>query len=245
MTDPGSVLVVDDSATSRMVLVRALEGLGYTTISAEDGRRALDLLSGTGAAGIDVVLLDLLMPVMDGEATLCAIKADSALRHLPVIVISAVDELESAVRCIELGATDYLPKPFNAALLKARLQASLAAKRLRDLELDHLRQVDRVIGAAAEIEAGVYDGSRLDPVAARDDALGRLARMFQRMASEVAHRESALRREVAELRIEIDRNRKARQVAEITESDYYRRLTDRAGALKDIMSRDSTSSHDG
>jgi two-component system, cell cycle response regulator len=239
MTDRGSVLVVDDSATSRMVLVRALERLGYTTTSAEDGRRALELLSGTGAPGVDVVLLDLLMPVMDGEATLCAIKADLALRHLPVIVISAVDELESAVRCIELGATDYLPKPFNAALLKARLQSSLAAKRLRDLELDYLQQVDRVIGAAAQIEAGVYDGNRLDAVAARDDALGRLARMFQRMALEVANRESALRREVAELRIEIDRTRKARQVAEITESEYYRRLTDRAGALKDIMTRDS------
>jgi CheY-like chemotaxis protein len=240
MNDAGRALVVDDSAMSRMVLVRALEGLGYTVTSAVHGREALDVLSagnGAGPEGVDVVLLDLLMPVMDGEATLRAIKADASLRHLPVIVISAVDELDSAVRCIELGATDYLPKPFNAALLRARLGASLAAKRLRDLEIDYLQQAEVVIGAAEAIENGAYDVRRLDGVAGRHDALGRLARMFQRMAKEVQTRETALRREVAELRIEIDRERQARQVAEITTSDYYRRLTDRAGALKDIMTR--------
>ena len=80
------------------------------------------------------MLLDLLMPVMDGYATLTEIKADPALDHIPVIMVSAVPELESVVRCIELGATDYLPKPFSAAVLRARLRSSLAAKRLRDVE---------------------------------------------------------------------------------------------------------------
>ncbi len=240
MNNGGRALVVDDSAVSRMLLVRALQDLGYTVTSAVHGREALDVLNaGTaaGPGGVDVVLLDLLMPVLDGEATLRAIKADASLRHIPVIVISAVDELDSAVRCIELGATDYLPKPFNAALLRARLGASLAAKRLRDLEIDYLQQVEVVIHAAEAIESGAYDVRRLDAVAGRDDALGLLARMFQQMAKEVQTRETALRREVAELRIEIDRARHARRVAEITTSDYYRRLTDRAETLKDIMTR--------
>src|SRR6266540_1353883 len=87
---------------------------------------------------VNGMLLDLLMPVLDGYATLERIKADEALRHLPVIVITAVEDLESVVRCIELGATDYLPKPLNAQLLRARVTASLAGKRLRDLELEYL-----------------------------------------------------------------------------------------------------------
>ena len=131
----GRVLVVDDTALNRRLLERALVDQGHVPILTEDGAQALEILRATSPA-IDVILLDVLMPVMDGYNTLAAIKADSALHHLPVIMITAVDEIESAVRCIELGAMDYLPKPFNAALLRARLEASLADKRLRDLELD-------------------------------------------------------------------------------------------------------------
>jgi DNA-binding SARP family transcriptional activator/CheY-like chemotaxis protein len=147
---PGRVLVVDDSGVNRRVLVAALAGLGHEVHAAEDGRRALELLQRDG--GFDVVLLDLLMPVLDGYTTLAAIKADPALDHLPVIMVSAVPDLESVVRCIELGATDYLPKPFSAAMLRARLRSSLALKRLRDgerAELAALRsEVDRVRAVA-------------------------------------------------------------------------------------------------
>ena len=97
--------------------------------------------------GYDVVLLDLLMPVMDGYTTLTEVKADPAIDHIPVIMVSAVPDLESVVRCIELGATDYLPKPFSAAVLRARLRSSLTAKRLRDVERDQLRRMEAVVAA--------------------------------------------------------------------------------------------------
>ena len=146
----GRVLVVDDSGVNRRLLVTALTELGHEVHAAENGRRALELLR---AADYDVVLLDLLMPVLDGFGTLTEIKADPALAHLPVIMVSAVPELESVVRCIELGATDYLPKPFSRAMLHARLRSSLAAKRQRDVERDRLHRMEAVVAALrAEID---------------------------------------------------------------------------------------------
>jgi DNA-binding response OmpR family regulator len=182
-----------------------------------------------------VVLLDVVMPGVDGYETLERIKADDALRHLPVIMISGVDELESVVRCIELGAADYLPKPFDAAILHARLSSSLAGKRLRDLELEYLEQVALVTGAAAALEEDAFEPSSLASVAARGDALGQLARSFQRMASEVRAREERLRAEVRELKIEIDERQQSKKVAEITGSDYFRELRERAGELRQIV----------
>ena len=181
------------------------------------------------------MLLDLVMPEMDGYETLAAIKADEALRHLPVIVISGVDELDSVVRCIEMGATDYLPKPFNGAVLRARVGASLAGKRLRDLELEYLEQVGRVTDAATALEEDRFEPAILEAVAAREDALGVLARSFARMAGQVRAREDRLRREVAELRIEIDEAKQAQRVAEITGSDYFQELRGRASELRRMV----------
>jgi CheY-like chemotaxis protein len=227
---PGArALIVDDNRVNRMLLRRGLAEQGVDVIEAANGVEALELLA---AAPVDVVLLDLLMPVLDGYETLARIKADDALGHLPVIVITAVEDIDSVVRCIELGATDYLPKPFNAALLRARVGASLAGKRLRDLELEYLEQVGHVIDAASSVESGAFDTASLATVAARDDALGTLARVFARMADEVRAREEALRAEVRELRIEIDEQRQARRVAEITDSDYFRQLRARADDLR-------------
>jgi CheY-like chemotaxis protein len=231
----GRVLVVDDGELNRRVLVRALETEGHLAEQAADGRAALELLR---AGAFDVVLLDLVMPEMDGYETLAAIKADDALRHVPVIVISGIDELDSVVRCIEMGATDYLPKPFNGALLRARLNASLAGKRLRDLELEYLEQVERVTDAASALEENRFDPAMLEAVAVRDDALGVLARSFARMAGEVRAREERLRREVAELRIEIDETKQAQRVAEITGSDYFRDLRGRAAELRRMVDPD-------
>lgn len=232
MTTGGRILVVDDERLNRMILRRALESQGHVVDEAENGRVALARLA---AGPADLVLLDLVMPELDGYATLEAIKAAPSLSHLPVIVISGVEEIESVVRCIAMGATDYLPKPFEPEILRARVDASLAGKRLRDLELEYLEQVSRVTGAAAALEAGKVDMGSLAEVAERTDALGSLARRFMSMAREVQAREQRLREEVRELRIEIDHAREARQVAEITETDFFRELRDRAGDLRKII----------
>jgi class 3 adenylate cyclase len=128
-------LVVDDSPVNRKLLARHLATLDIDALEAPDGRAALTLLGATGS-DVAVVLLDIEMPEMDGYETLAAIKADEALRHIPVIMISSVEELDSVTRCIELGATDYLPKPFDPAILGARIRACLAGKRLHDLEIE-------------------------------------------------------------------------------------------------------------
>ena len=139
MTASGIALVVDDSRVNRLVLGRQLTALGLEVLEAENGAEALDLLR-AHAQEVDVVLLDVVMPELDGYATLAAMKADEGIRHIGVIIVSGVEELDSVVRCIELGATDYLVKPINPRILEARLNASLAAKRLRDLELAYLEQ---------------------------------------------------------------------------------------------------------
>ena len=130
----GRILVVDDTAFNRQLLTRLLRTIGHEPLEAADGRAALELLRDPDTAPVDVVLLDIVMPEMDGYETLAALKADPALRDLPVIVISGVDELDSVVRCIEMGAADYLPKTVDPAILRARIAASLGQKRLRDLE---------------------------------------------------------------------------------------------------------------
>jgi DNA-binding response OmpR family regulator len=231
----GRILVVEDDPLARSILTRRLLSDGHEAETAESGRQALDRLERADAAPFDVVLLDIEMPELDGYETLSRIKDNEDLRHIPVIMISGVDELESIVRCIEMGATDYLPKPFDAAILRARLNASLAEKRLRDLELEYLEQVGRVIAAAGAVEADVFDPASLEAVAAREDALGQLARTFQRMALEVRAREDRLRQELRELRIEIDEQRQARKVAEITGTEYFKDLRDRAKDLRKIV----------
>lgn len=229
MSQTGNILVVDDDMLNRLVLSTNLGEQGYTVTTAENGRQALEMLA---SQPFDVVLLDLVMPELDGYQVLERMKHDNVQRDIPVIIISALDEMESILRCIEMGATDYLPKPFDAGLLRARLNASLASKRLRDIELEYLEQVNHVIQAAAAVESGTFECDRLNPVAAREDALGQLARVFQKMAREVYAREQMLRQQVQELRIEIDEAKKAHQVAEITETDYFRELTTKAQRLR-------------
>ena len=166
----GRALVVDDNAVNRRILCRGLAEQGVEAIEAPDGLHALELLE---REAIDVVLLDLLMPRLDGYETLDRIKSREALRHVPVIVITAVDDMESVVRFIELGAADYLPKPFDPSLLRARVNASLAAKRLRDLELEYLEQVGHITRAASAVEAGDFELGTLAGVAARESSRAR------------------------------------------------------------------------
>jgi adenylate cyclase len=138
MSEPASILVAEDDAVARATLVKGLEQEGHRVTTAVDGRRALELL---GTERFDAVLLDIVMPGVDGFEVLSQMKADPQVRHLPVIVVTAVDDVASAIRCIEMGADDYLTKPFDPVLLRARLNAGLIKKRLHDLEGRHLEEV--------------------------------------------------------------------------------------------------------
>lgn len=139
MTDKhGHILVVDDNRMNRLKLSRGLEQQGHTLALAENGQQALEMVQ---AQPFDLMLLDIVMPEMDGYQVLEHMKRDSTLRDIPVIVISALDEMESVVKCIKMGAEDYLPKPFDPVLLKARIEACLEKKRLRDQEQAYLRQL--------------------------------------------------------------------------------------------------------
>jgi DNA-binding response OmpR family regulator len=235
MTDyQGHILVVDDHKPNRIKISFAVKKLGHTADVAEDGRQALAMLR---EQPFDLVLLDIIMPELDGYQVLEHMKADSALRDIPVIVISAEQELDSVVKGIELGAEDYLPKTFDPILLRARISACLEKKRFRDQEVEYLRQVERLTEAAAVVEAETFDpdGLDLESVTARDDALGRLARVFQRMAREVHAREQRLKQQVQELRIEVDKARQSQQVSKITGTDYFRELRGKAGGLRSLL----------
>lgn len=140
-SEPASILVVDDDAVTRSMLTRSLEGEGHVVTTARDGGQALELL---GVEAFDVVLLDVIMPDPDGYKVLERIKADPTLRHVPVVMITALDDPESAVRCIEMGAEDYLPKPFDPVVLHARIRAGLSRKRLDELERRHAEETSRL-----------------------------------------------------------------------------------------------------
>ena len=131
------LLVVDDNKVNRLLLIRALELQGHRAAGAENGRLALEMLE---REPFDLVLLDIAMPEMDGYQVLERLLANPQLRDLPVIVTSAVEGMEAVVRCIELGADDYLHKPVNPVLLKARVNASLEKKRLRDVQKELVRR---------------------------------------------------------------------------------------------------------
>jgi adenylate cyclase len=147
---PAWILAVDDDAVSRTMLTRLLEQEGHRVDTAADGRQALERLH---ADPFDVALLDVLMPEVDGYEVLAHMKDDDVLRHVPVLMITALDDVRSAVRCIELGADDYLLKPFDPVVLQARIKASLTKKRMHDLEVEHLAEMARLnrrLGARIE-----------------------------------------------------------------------------------------------
>ena len=134
---PARLLVVDDNKVNRLLLARSLELQGHSVALAENGRVALEMLR---REGFDLVLLDMEMPEMDGFQVLEQLLNDRQLRDLPVIVTSSLEGVANIVRCIELGAEDYLTKPVNPVLLKARIGASLEKKRLRDQQKELMRR---------------------------------------------------------------------------------------------------------
>jgi len=131
------ILVVDDNKMNRLLLARGLEQQGHKVSFAENGRQAMEMLH---AQPFDLVLLDVLMPEMDGYQVLGELTVDTNLKNVPVVMVSAVGEVDSVVRCIEMGAEDYLLKPINPVLLKARIGSSLEKKRLRDQQRELIRK---------------------------------------------------------------------------------------------------------
>ncbi|MBI5033688.1 MAG: response regulator [Chloroflexi bacterium] len=135
--EPGSLLVVDDNKMNRLLIARHLEQQGHRVASAENGRQALTMVRNQP---FDLILLDIEMPELDGYQVLEQLTTDVDLRNIPVIIISSVEDLASVVKCIELGAEDYLHKPINPVLLKARINSSLEKKRLRDRQRELIRK---------------------------------------------------------------------------------------------------------
>jgi adenylate cyclase len=150
----GRILVVDDNPDNREMLSRRLEREGYTVDTAENGLLALEKLE---VEGFDLVLLDIMMPELDGFAVLQRIRANPLCKEVAVIMISALDEIKSVVRCIEMGAEDYLQKPFDPVLLRARIGAILDRKRLRDEELLRRAQVETALQEAERQKRAAED----------------------------------------------------------------------------------------
>ena len=146
-----TILIVDDEPFNIDFLEQELEDLGYQTISAPNGLKALQLVEDQSP---DLVLLDIMMPGIDGFEVLTRLKADDGSRHLPVIIISAMSDMGSVVRGIELGAEDYLPKPFDEVLLRARISSALEKKQLRDLEQVYLRSLEKELEIGHQIQSG-------------------------------------------------------------------------------------------
>ena len=162
MTSPGSaqtgkLLVVDDNRVNRLLLGRALEQLGHTVTFAENGREGLEALR---RQRVDLILLDIEMPEMDGYQALAALAADPHLRDIPVVMMSSVEEVDSVARCIEMGAEDYLFKPVNPVLLRARVGASLEKKRLRDRQRELFRKFATAEVAEELLTSGLALGGK-------------------------------------------------------------------------------------
>ena len=154
---PGHLLVVDDNKVNRLLLGRGLEQQGHRVAFAENGRQALEILHQNE---FDLMLLDIQMPEMDGYQVLEKVASDLELRDIPVIVTSALEELDSVVRCIEMGAEDYLIKPINPVLLRARIGAGLEKKRLRNQQRELIRRFATAEVAHDMEESGFALGGR-------------------------------------------------------------------------------------
>jgi two-component system response regulator len=149
----GFLLVVDDNETNRDLLAHHLESQGHTVAQAQNGRQALKMIQ---KDRFDLVLLDLMMPEMNGYQVLTHMKSDISWKNIPVIMISALGEMDSVVQCIEMGAEDYLPKPFNPVLLKARINACLEKKRLRDMEQLYAKSMELELEIGQQIQRGFF-----------------------------------------------------------------------------------------
>jgi adenylate cyclase len=158
---PGQLLVADDNENNREMLVRILDRQGHRSEVAHNGREALEKLR---AGNFDLLLLDIMMPEVDGFQVLTEMKADPVLREVPVIVLSAIHDMEAIIRCIKMGADDYLPKPIDLTLLRARVSASIEKKRLHEREKQLLLNILPPRIAEELREKGSVEPKHLDEV---------------------------------------------------------------------------------
>lgn len=226
-----TILVVDDNEMNRNMLSRRLQQLGHQVEQAGDGDTALRMLR---RRSYDLLLLDIIMPGLDGYEVLEVLRSDPELSALPVLVISALTEMASVARCIELGAVDFLPKHVDTVVLRARVSRSIEQKCTRDRERSYLNDVAVLTAAAASVRDGLaVDETAIGQVAGRGDDLGELARAFGRMVQEINQREAALRAQLAEVqRLEVDATSRAQAVSEITDSEYFQQLRAKAQLLR-------------
>ena len=242
------ILIVDDTASQRLLLISVLKSAGYNDLrmanSAEHAFEHLGIAAKMGGSfgirtNVDLILMDISMPQVDGIEACHHIKAIQELQDTPIIMVTASTETEDLEAAFGAGAIDYITKPPNRAEMLARVRSALRLKHEMDSRkvrerqlLDYVEQVGYVTAAAVAVEAASFDPQSLMDVAARTDALGRLARVFQQMASEIYAREQRLKQAVQQLQIEIDEVRTARQVAEITETDYFQDLERKVDQLR-------------
>lgn len=234
-TLPGRILVVDDDELNRDVLAERLSRQGHVVTTAFDGEDALLQAKRTS---FDLILLDVMMPRLDGYGTLKALKNDDRLRSIPVIMISALDELSSVVRCIEIGAEDYLPKPFNATLLRARIGACLRDKARHDEEVklyEELLQSQQCL--QRELKRSDQAMTAIDPSLRDDPRFQPLFSAIDSMTGAIQRRESDLRHTMKGLEIQINRQALKVQVGSIVSDPSFSALSERARAMRERRHR--------
>lgn len=232
---PGRILVVDDDALNCDVLAGRLTRQGHIVATAADGEEALVRARQND---YDLILLDVMMPRLDGYETLRALKADENLCFIPVIMVSALDELSSVVRCIAIGAHDYLPKPFNATLLRARVGACLREKTRHDQEVKLYRDLLQSQQCLErELERARSSIACLDPSLRDDPRVTPLFDAFASMTGAVQRRESDLRMTMQGLEIKINRHVLKAQVGTIVSDPSFSTLSERAQAMRQRRQR--------
>ncbi len=202
----GTILAIDNNPIDCDLLARQLKRQGYVVATATNASQALRLLN---AIPFDLIVFDASVPGIDGLELLGQLQQDEKLKHIPAIAICALEEIDVAVRCIELGAEDYVHKPFDPILLQTRVSTCLEKKRLRDRELRYLQQVERLISAAAAVETKSFNPDSLDDLSQCPHKLGQLARVFQQMARSIDCRERSLQHQIELLQVSSNEPRQA------------------------------------
>jgi CheY-like chemotaxis protein len=230
------ILIVDDSKSQRLLLVSLMKSAGFMNLVEADSAKSafayLGLSDGTSRVrDIDLILMDVSMPEINGIEACRLIKEDLDLHDIPIIMVTASTEIDDFQLAFDAGAMDYITKPPKKVDLLARVQSALRLKtatdvrKERELQLsEYLDQLTYVTTAAAAVETSTFKPEMLDEVAKRRDEIGKLARVFQRMAREVYDREQRLMAQLNQLSVEVNEVKKTRAVAEITETEYFQDL---------------------
>lgn len=227
----GKILAADDDNYNLEILAKFLHKQGHVVTTVEDGQQALEALK---VGSFDLVLLDIMMPNLDGFETLKCIKGRDDLMSTPVIMISALDELSSVVRCIEFGAEDYLPKPYNATLLRARIGSCLERKAWIDQNLKLIDQLER---SQSKIDIELKEAAKqldlLKTQFANDLNIEPFMKAFERINQSLVGQKRQIAETLQDLQIEINRKVVSAQVKSIVSNPDFMSLSERAKAMRD------------